>query len=173
MGRVGQGMRFEVVRTPAMTARIPAPFGSLVLHWGPRGLRAVDLSLEPDVPIEQELPSPLQHAAREFRGYFRDAAFEFSLPVDPDGTLYQRRVWDALRHIPCGATLSYAALANRLCSGARAVAGACRANPLPLVVPCHRVVGRSGLGGYCGTTRGAWAEVKRWLLDHERNAVGC
>ena len=94
-----------------------------------------------------------------------------SLLVRPAGTSFQRRVWERLRSIPPGQAVSYGELARELRTSARAIGGACRANPVPLVVPCHRVVASSGLGGYSGTRSGDWLAKKRWLLGHE--GVAC
>jgi methylated-DNA-[protein]-cysteine S-methyltransferase len=106
--------------------------------------------------IEQQLSDYLQTP-----GYFA------ALPLEPAGSSFQQRVWQALLHIPMGTTISYGALAESLYSSPRAVAGACRANPIPLLIPCHRVVGKSDLGGYMGATTGQSLETKRWLLRHE------
>lgn len=100
--------------------------------------------------------------------YFDDPAWEFSLPVRLRGTAFRRRTWQALTQIPSGAVSTYGALARRLGTSARAVGGACRANPVPIVIPCHRVVASAGPGGYCGAVDGAPLAVKRWLLEHER-----
>ena len=83
------------------------------------------------------------------------------------GTAFQRRVWRALQRIPLGEVRTYGELAVELDSCARAVAQACRANPLPILIPCHRVVSASGLGGYMGQIDGPLLEIKRWLLHHE------
>lgn len=77
-------------------------------------------------------------------------------------------MWYEIGQIPCGETCTYADLAARIGSGARAVGNACGANPVPLVVPCHRVVASRGLGGFMNASGGFAREVKRWLLDHER-----
>jgi len=90
------------------------------------------------------------------------------LPVDLGGTPYQQRVWSALRLIPCGRTVSYGAISDRLQSSPRAVAAACRVNPVVLAVPCHRVVSKSGLGGFMGELAGDSIDIKQWLNDHER-----
>lgn len=97
-----------------------------------------------------------------------DLAIIDRLPVRTGGTAFQRMVWDALRGIPCGTTLSYAGLARRIGqpSAVRAVGHANGANPVGIVVPCHRVVGSNGaLTGY-----GGGIERKRWLLAHEKPA---
>lgn len=103
----------------------------------------------------------------QLAAYFRDSGFIFSLPLSLVGTDYQRRVWRAMGRIPTGQVLSYGALAARLRSGPRAVGGACRANPVPIVVPCHRVVASSGIGGYTGGRVAHAIYIKQWLLQHE------
>jgi methylated-DNA-[protein]-cysteine S-methyltransferase len=97
--------------------------------------------------------------------YFAGERSSFDLPLDPRGTPFQRRVWTALRDIPFGETISYAELARRVGDprAVRAVGGANGRNPLPLVVPCHRVIGADGsLTGF-----GGGIDRKRWLLQHE------
>ncbi len=84
------------------------------------------------------------------------------------GTPFQLRVWQQLQQIPFGQTESYGALAERLASSPRAVANACRANPLALVVPCHRVVSQRGWGGYMGATTGVTLELKQQLIQREQ-----
>ncbi|TAM44799.1 MAG: MGMT family protein, partial [Gammaproteobacteria bacterium] len=77
-------------------------------------------------------------------------------------------VWNALQRIPAGKVLSYGDLARKLKTGPRAVGNACRANPIPVVVPCHRVVASNGKGGFMGKTGGKALVIKDWLLAHER-----
>lgn len=84
-----------------------------------------------------------------------------------EGTPFQRRVWAALQAIPAGQVMTYGELAEQLKSGARAVGNACRRNPTPLAVPCHRVVPAKGLGGFAGHTTGRLVAVKRRLLARE------
>jgi len=85
----------------------------------------------------------------------------------PHGTPFQQRIWRELCTIPYGETRSYGELARKLGSSARAVAGACRRNPLPLLVPCHRVVAKGSLGGFMGEVSGPAVAIKAWLLQHE------
>jgi methylated-DNA-[protein]-cysteine S-methyltransferase len=99
--------------------------------------------------------------------YGEDPEYHFQLPIQLDGTDYQRKVWRALQTLASGETITYGSLAKRLHSGARAIGNACRNNPIPLIVPCHRVVAKSGLGGFAGDRREGWTELKRWLLHHE------
>lgn len=92
----------------------------------------------------------------------------FDLPLAAAGTAFQRRVWAALRRIPRGATKTYGGLARDIGSVARAVGQACGDNPLPLIVPCHRVVAAGSIGGFAHHGEGFFVDVKRWLLNHEQ-----
>ena len=106
-------------------------------------------------------------AVEQLQAYARSPRMVFDLPLAPPATSFQARLREALWCIPAGTTLTYAALARRLGSGPRAVAQACRANPLLLIVPCHRVVARHGLGGYGGSSAPTWLALKQRLLSHE------
>ena len=100
---------------------------------------------------------------------------KFEIPfLFADGTDYQARVWDQIRKIPYGATQTYGEIAKIIKSGPRAVGNACRCNNLLLIVPCHRVVSATGLGGFMGDSDGSLVKRKQWLLKHEleyRHAV--
>ena len=109
-----------------------------------------------------------QAAVRQLRAYLKDPTYQFNLPLAPAGTAFQQRVWAGIAAIPAGQTRTYGALADTLKSSARAVGGACGANPFPVIVPCHRVIASDGsLGGFAGQRCGFLLEVKRWLLHHE------
>ncbi|HEY9148619.1 MAG TPA: methylated-DNA--[protein]-cysteine S-methyltransferase, partial [Gammaproteobacteria bacterium] len=97
----------------------------------------------------------------------RSVAASAAVPLQPPGTPFQQAVWQQLQRIPFGSVCTYGELARRLNSAPRAVAGACRANPLPLLIPCHRVVASNGVGGYLGQTSGHGLALKQWLLQHE------
>lgn len=99
--------------------------------------------------------------------YWKGEALDRGFSLHPQGTPFQQAVWRELVRIPHGTVATYGQLAVRLESSARAVAGACRANPLPLLVPCHRVVAANGLGGYLGQSAGKALGIKQWLLQHE------
>ncbi|KGI78904.1 methylated-DNA--[protein]-cysteine S-methyltransferase [Oleiagrimonas soli] len=102
----------------------------------------------------------------QFEAYFAGERFDFDLPLRPHGTDFQRQVWDGLLGIGYGRTASYADLARSIGRprAVRAVGAANGANPLSIIVPCHRVIGADGsLTGY-----GGGMEAKRWLLDHEQ-----
>lgn len=118
--------------------------------------------------------APLTALGREvgaqLRAYCRDPDHRFDLPLHDAGTEFQRRVWQLLRDIPRGRVLRYGEAAQQLGSAARAVGQACRANPFPPLVPCHRIVAAGGLGGFAGAAADPDDErlhVKRWLLRHE------
>jgi methylated-DNA-[protein]-cysteine S-methyltransferase len=110
--------------------------------------------------------SPLLGRARaQLEAYFRRERLAFDLPLAPDGTAFQQNVWQALRRIPYGETWSYAALARRVDSVARAVGQACGANPIPIIIPCHRVLAENGgLGGFSAA---GGSESKSFLLELE------
>lgn len=105
----------------------------------------------------------------QLRGYFDDPDQLFTIPIEMSGTTYQRRVWKKLQSIGVGASQTYGHLAKQLQSGARAVGSACRRNPIPIIVPCHRVVSATGMGGFGGATQGVHLQLKQWLLHHESN----
>jgi len=110
--------------------------------------------------------SPLLDRARvQLEAYFRGERLAFDLPLAPQGTAFQQNVWQALRRIPYGETWSYAALARRVDSVARAVGQACGANPIPIVIPCHRVLAENGaLGGFSAA---GGSNTKSFLLELE------
>ena len=148
--------------------RLDTPLGALTLISDGRALVRVVLPDETR-PVPDAGPAggdPVLAAARaQLSSYFAGERRAFDLPLDPGGTPFQRRVWDELRRIPHGSTVSYAELARAVGSprGPRAVGAANGRNPLPVVVPCHRVVGTDGrLTGYAGGLA-----AKAWLLRHE------
>jgi len=101
------------------------------------------------------------------RAYFDSPRQTLEVAVQLSGTPFQHRVWRELRSIKPGKTMSYGDLAACLRSGARAVGNACRRNPVPIMVPCHRIVAGNGLGGFAGDKHGRLVSIKRWLLEHE------
>lgn len=143
--------------------RYESPVGTLFLAAVEDGV--TDISVRP-VEGSEGMSSVLQRLISLLDAYFAGQNPDFSqLPLAPAGTEFRRRVWAALRAIPYGATSSYGQIAGEIgCrGGARAVGGACGANPLLIVVPCHRVLGSDGrLTGFS-----AGMERKEWLLAHE------
>ena len=116
-----------------------------------------------------EVPPLLRHAARELAEYFAGRRHRFTLPLAPQGTPFQQRVWEALRSIPCGETRTYGQIARQIGrpGASRAVGMANNRNPIAILIPCHRVIGADGrLTGYA-----AGIEVKARLLELERRPV--
>ena len=112
----------------------------------------------------------LTRAAAELAAYFAGELRDFDLPVAPDGTGHDRKVWRAMQDIPRGETRSYGEIARAIGSAAQAVGNACGRNPIPIVIPCHRIVGANGtIGGYSGQ---GGAETKRFLLRLEGVPTG-
>lgn len=147
-------------------ARYPAPFAVL-------GIRAVgNILIGIDyLPAGAAVMAPLnplaENACRQIERYLEDPGFRFDLPFKFNGTAFQRKVWQAICSIPSGSTLTYLDIARKLKTAPRPVGGACGANRIPIVIPCHRVVGRNGLGGFMNAKDGFPLDIKRWLLRHE------
>ncbi len=139
--------------------------GAIVaIEWGWAGgdARAEDMGQSPPVAGNG---SPLLHRARgQLEAYFDGTLRAFDLPLAPPGTEYRRRVWRALCDIPFGETRSYLDIARAAGGSPRSVGQANGSNPIPIIIPCHRVVATTHLGGYSGA---GGLDTKRWLLDHE------
>jgi methylated-DNA-[protein]-cysteine S-methyltransferase len=146
-----------------------SPVGELTLVADDTALRQIlfhaeahprhDLAAAVDHPV-------LARATRQLTEYFDGTRTEFDIPLAPEGTPFQQQVWSVLRSIPFGATMTYGEQASKLGdrNRARAVGAANGRNPIPIIVPCHRVVGSNGhLTGF-----GGGIAAKAWLLDHER-----
>lgn len=108
-------------------------------------------------------------ACVQIQSYLDDPSFVFDLPLKLAGTHHRLAVWEAMQKIEAGKTRTYGELAKDIGSSARAVGGACGANPIPVVVPCHRVIAAGGdIGGFMGArSAGFERDIKRWLLGHE------
>ena len=148
---------------------LPTPIGELrLLASAPEGALVGAYFDEPGAPArapEDPDHRVLDQAATQLREYFEGARRSFDLPLAPEGTAFQRRVWAALGEIGFGQTRSYGEIAAAIGrpSASRAVGAANGRNPLPVIVPCHRVIGSDGsLTGYAGGLA-----RKRWLLAHE------
>lgn len=147
-------------------ALINTPFGAVAISAYGNQL-AIELLTES--PSESDYPSAhplIAKAYAQITAYLQQENTLFNLPVNLHGTAFQQRVWDAIAAIPLGQTRSYGQLAHQVGSGPRAVANACGANNLPLVIPCHRVVAQNGIGGFMQSKQDGWL-VKKWLLQHE------
>lgn len=148
------------------TAYINTPIGIAKLMGDERGLQYLSLLEEDENTVpSQDIPEELQDAASQLIDYFNGNLNQFSLLLNPEGTEFQKRVWNALLEIPFGKTVTYMDIAKKLgdTKVIRAAASANGKNPIAVVIPCHRVIGSDGsLTGYAG---GLWR--KKWLLEHE------
>lgn len=148
-------------------AVLAAPFGKVGIRVSGDAVTGIDY-----LPMDRGTMEPrgrlAREAARQIRAYLNNPRHEFDLPCVLRGTAHQRAVWQGICAIPSGSTLTYGELARRLGSGPRAVGAACGSNPIPIVVPCHRVVAAGGrLGGFMHSRAAFPLDIKRWLLAHE------
>jgi len=143
---------------------INSPLGYTKITGNEFGVASISV-LNSEEHITKVVPEVLEDAVYQLKEYFEGKRQKFSLILNPEGTAFQKTVWDALQQIPYGKTCSYLELAKQLgdVKAIRAVANANGKNPLWIVVPCHRVIGSNGsLTGYAGGLH-----RKKWLLDHE------
>jgi len=147
-------------------AKLKTPFGVLGIRCTAAALTGIDFLPASEKP--QRATSALAATVCEqLLRYLENPDTKFSVPLDLHGTPHQQKVWQAMLDIPRGQTRSYGELAAELKSCSQAVGQACGANPIPVIIPCHRVVGKTGLGGFAHHTSGAHLDIKRWLLAHE------
>jgi len=147
-----------------------SPVGRLLLAGDDQSLQLISFPSGDRVRRAEtgwvESETPFREAIRQLRNYFSGSRQSFDLPLAPEGTSFQLKVWEELRRIPYGETITYGELARRIGNPAasRAVGSANGCNPLPIVIPCHRVIGSNGkLTGF-----GGGLAVKRRLLDLEQ-----
>ena len=141
------------------------PIGWLNILADESAVTAIEFDADP--AAEQQPNAVSRLCCRQLAAYFRGDNKEFDVPLKMAGTDFQRRVWQALNQVPYGETCSYADIANRIGNpkAVRAVGAANGKNPIPIIVPCHRVIGSSGkLTGYAGGL-----DRKVWLLEHENS----
>jgi methylated-DNA-[protein]-cysteine S-methyltransferase len=154
-------------------ADVPTPIGTFRIVYQSTNVHVVDLlengiaqtGLAPGA-VRRKPPFPAGSPPRQLQEYFRGKRVAFELTADPDSdSAFDRAVWKKLLEVPAGRTVTYGELARRAgyAGAARAVGGAMHRNPIPIVIPCHRVIGNGG--SITGFGLGLWR--KRWLLDHE------
>lgn len=156
------------------TAYVSTSFGSLLIEETDGAISAMHLFAEDQPPEDVLLDQPpatelIRQATQQMREYFLGQRMTFSLPLDPQGTPFQKKVWRALQDIPYGTTATYKDIAQAVdCpKGFRAIGMANHNNPIPFVIPCHRVLGSDGkLVGF-----GMGLPLKQKLLDMERDVL--
>lgn len=164
-GKRARPIATDCADTANMTRHIavtPSPLGNLELIVENEALTVLAWT---DAPAREAAHPLLQKAIDQLDAYFADGSAPFDLPLAPAGNDFERAVWRGMLEIPSGETASYGDLADKTGRPARAVGGACGRNPIPIVIPCHRVVGADGsMTGYSGK---GGVETKHWLLRHE------
>lgn len=147
-------------------AVIDSPVGILGIRLQDNRLRQIEF-LDDEIELQAAISPVAQGVVAAISDYFETGRFTRKLNIELEGTEFQRRVWKELQAIPSGRVTTYGALAEKLGTSARAVGNACRRNPVPVLVPCHRVVARSGLGGFAGDHDGRLVAIKKRLLALE------
>lgn len=162
----------SLIYAPFGIIAISVPNNQLAIELIPINLSDVALSevtiFDEHLPNISDAATPLllRQVCTQIQRYLQQPTERFSFPELTQGTVFQQRVWQAIATIPVGEVRTYSQLAAQVGSGSRAVANACGANPLPIVIPCHRVVAKNGLGGFMqGKQNGL--KIKQWLLKHE------
>ena len=149
------------------TAIIDSPVGKLGILDNGKVIQSVNFLYNKASP-RKAVSSLAEEAASQLNHFFSNPNFTFSLPITDAITPFQLKVRQALLSIPVGQTMSYGNVAKTIASSARAIAGGCRRNPVPIIVPCHRIIAANGLGGFSGALDGKPLANKKWLLEHER-----
>jgi len=150
---------------------ISTPFCDLKIHCQDDRIVSVEF-IKNEPPTKSLSHDLLKQVAQQLKAYTQSSNHRFDLPVVIQGTDFQQRVWAELGKIPAGQVRTYGEIAQKLNSSPRAVGNACRKNPTPVIVPCHRVVSKTGIGGFSGATEGEHLKIKRRLLAHEGVEIG-
>jgi len=148
-----------------MKTSIPAFDRYIIIEGDAQVITGIEIS---DTPVEGIGEGEVAKAAKQLHEYANGELKDFSLNLQPKGTAFQRKVWDVLLSIPYGEVLTYGQIAEKIGNpkAVRAVGGACHNNPIGIVIPCHRVLGKDGsLTGYAGGVH-----LKEMLLKHEKKA---
>lgn len=149
-------------------ALLQTPLGNLLIEGDENGLTSLYI-ISDEIKITHTSQKTLEDAIIQLQEYFEGKRKQFTIRLNPQGTNFQKKVWQKLLEIPFGTTISYQQLSNQLgdSKAIRAVANANSKNPLWIIIPCHRVIGSDGsLTGYAG---GLWR--KKWLLEHENPSL--
>lgn len=146
------------------TTYLHTPIGSLEINGTEEGLASIHF-LDTEEESSTDIPKSLKKTVEQLEEYFLGTRTEFNLKLNPEGTEFQKKVWQKLQEIPFSKTVSYQTIANRLGDPKviRAAASANGKNPISIIIPCHRVIGKDGsLTGYA-----SGLHRKKWLLEHE------
>ncbi len=159
-------------KLPAYSAKLKTPFAVLGIRTAAGAVTSIEFLPQKERPLAP-VHALAERVAREIERYLADPEFRFTLPLAPADTPFRQRVRHALSRIPVGESRTYGEIARSLHTAPRAVGGACGANGIAVVIPCHRVVGSQGsLGGFMHATDDKPLAIKRWLLTHEGYRFG-
>ncbi|MDD5579376.1 MAG: methylated-DNA--[protein]-cysteine S-methyltransferase [Methylobacter sp.] len=147
--------------------KIPTLAGKLILHSQQDGVVKADWEIGEDFDQSSDFSEHELNILQQLNMYWLNRDKSINIKLLKQGSNYRNQVWAELCNIPFGETITYSALARKIGSAARAVGNACRDNPYPLFIPCHRVVSVTGLGGYNGQTKGRYMAIKCKLLEFE------
>ena len=157
---------------------ISTPIGCLRVSCRQDKVTEIDLGMDYTYPTQLQLNTSSKSMSSfactvkdQLESYFVNAQSGFDVEVLAEGTAFQQSVWRIIAAIKVGKTLTYTDVAKKLNSSPRAVGNACRANPVPIIVPCHRIISMSGIGGFAGQREGNNIIIKDWLLKHEQLAA--
>jgi len=149
-------------------ACVRTPFATLGITATDRHITGLRFLVPETAALAPRRDTVAYLACVQLQHYLENANYVFDLPLRFTGSVHQLGVWEAMQRIPAGSTRTYGDVARELGSSARAVGGACGANPIPLIVPCHRIVAAGSIGGFMGASgEGFERGIKRWLLGHE------
>ncbi|OQK16953.1 hypothetical protein AU255_03370 [Methyloprofundus sedimenti] len=154
---------------PLLTYCYTTPAGSLAIQMRGKLLCKLQWLLAP--PLEAERGASPTALEQQLNHYWLTGKIAISTALLQQGTEFQHKVWRALSLIPLGQTRTYGELAKELDTSPRALANACRQNPFPVIIPCHRVLAMTGIGGYAGASTGKLVKIKAALLQHEKMLI--
>jgi len=156
-------MNSKSFESPLGPIRVIEDGGKIIrLRWGLQLVQGDDFEDE-----DHGQSDILDDAVEQLQAYFDGRLTEFDVPIDPKGNAFQQDVWRIMQSIPLGDTLTYGDVAKRLDAAAQPVGQACGHNPIPIIIPCHRILGANNLGGFSAE---GGIEDKVWLLKHEKAA---
>lgn len=151
---------------PNYQAIITSPIGKLGIKTNASAITRIEFlpATKAELAPQNKIAESAIHALKK---YFSNPSCIFVLPLALEITDFQKKVLHYLQKIPVGQTQSYGDIAKNINTSARAVGNACRRNPVPIIIPCHRVVAKKHIGGFSGDIDGIKIKMKKWLLDHE------
>lgn len=147
-------------------ATLQLPIGKVGIRTTQEHLLAIEY-IDDNEPLIKPKTVIAKDTLEQLLCYFADPTYTFNIPIALNISPFQQNVLSALQKIPLGKTQTYMDIAKLLNTSPRPIGNACRTNPVPIIIPCHRVVAEKNLGGYNGSKKGRFIEAKRWLLKHE------